>query len=307
MASPALTPYPHGRVSNLTSIDGTIGMTNPQGEIVDLSARGGANSLIGITTTSEPDVNRTVPTLTALGMGAGDAVTGGDNTAIGVNALTTNTTGDDNTAIGVDALGATTTGGFNSALGDGALMANSTGGWNSAVGLSALGANTTGDHNTVIGANALLANTVGNYNSAVGYGALLANTAAEYNSAVGSYALTANTTGGNNNAVGHNAMALNTTGSNNSAVGENALHANTVQNYATGLGANTVATANGAVAIGVDNTGAGATTAVANEIALGTALHTTKLLGTPAFVAADVYLVIDAAGHIHKSGLGPVS
>jgi hypothetical protein len=74
-----------------------------------------------------------------------------------------------------------------------------------------------------------------------------------------------------------------------------------------GLGYATAASANGAVAIGTDNTGAGAATAVVNEIALGTALHTTKLLGTPAFVAGDQYLVIDAAGHIHKSGLGPVS
>ena len=93
---------------------------------------------------------------------------GGDNTAIGFEALQPNTTGNDNTAIGFRALRSNTTGTFNTATGFEALFRNTIGGGNTANGLGALLSNTTGNSNTAIGAGALQLNTTGSNNIAVG-------------------------------------------------------------------------------------------------------------------------------------------
>ena len=76
------------------------------------------------------------------------------NTAVGRNALQSNTTGVHNSALGVSALQSNTTGGNNSALGVSALLSNTTGTNNSAVGLSALQNNTTGTNNSAVGVSA---------------------------------------------------------------------------------------------------------------------------------------------------------
>jgi hypothetical protein len=93
---------------------------------------------------------------------------GGDNTAIGFEALQANTTGNDNTALGFRALRSNTTGTFNTATGFEALFRNTIGGGNTANGLGALLSNTTGNSNTAIGAGALQLNTTGSNNIAVG-------------------------------------------------------------------------------------------------------------------------------------------
>ena len=51
------------------------------------------------------------------------------------------------------------------------------------------------------------------------------------------------------------------------------------RNYITCLGYKTTADGNGAVAIGCDSSGAGAAAVAADEIALGTAMHTTRVRG----------------------------
>jgi hypothetical protein len=131
---------------------------------------------------------------------------GTNNSAVGLNALYTNTTGSSNSAVGV-----------------GALYSNTTGSNNSAVGFNALYTNTTGSSNSTVGFQALYSNTTGSNNSVVGFNALYTNTTGASNSAVGLQALYSNTTGINNSVVGVNSINANTTGSNNSVVGAYAL------------------------------------------------------------------------------------
>ncbi len=164
---------------------------------------------------------------TFIGVGAAGAGTlihisgfdGWYNTAVGNNALYSNTTGNLNAALGDSALSSNTAGYANSAFGASALGTNTTGNNNSALGQSALHRNTTGDLNSAFGAYALESNTTGDHNSALGQSALNRNTTGTYNSALGSAALHSNTTGSGNSAVGMNALFSNTTGYHNSAVG----------------------------------------------------------------------------------------
>jgi hypothetical protein len=110
----------------------------------------------------------------------GGAVPAGYNTFVGVNA-------------GNFTMGSTATqtyhGSYNSAMGLQALYSNTTGYRNSAMGVSALFSNTTGYLNSAMGVNALYFNTTGYRNSAMGVQALYSNTTGYYNSAMGSDAL----------------------------------------------------------------------------------------------------------------------
>ena len=138
-----------------------------------------------------------------LGTGAGNpgVSTGTGNTALGDNALSSNTTGFFNTAVGFDAC-----------------AANTTGFLNTCIGTFALGSNTDGDLNTAVGNGALSSNTTGDTNTAIGVEALDLNTTASGNTAVGFEALVNTSTGGNNTAVGANALS-GTSGTGNIALG----------------------------------------------------------------------------------------
>ena len=92
------------------------------------------------------------------------------NTAIGYNALTSNTIGYMNTAIGCEALPKNTTGVLNVAVGYESLFENTTGFRNISVGHGALYNNTTGTKNVAIGAESLSSNFTGFENTAVGDG-----------------------------------------------------------------------------------------------------------------------------------------
>jgi hypothetical protein len=163
--------------------------------------------------------------------------TGYQNSAMGTLALFYNTTGYYNSAMGMQALYSNTTGYQNSAMGNAALFHNTTGYNNSAMGYAALYSNTTGYQNSAMGTLALFHNTTGYYNSAMGYAALNSNTTGSYNSAMGMQALYSNTTGSYNSAMGVNALNSNTTGYQNSAMGYAALNSNTTgyQNSAMGM------------------------------------------------------------------------
>jgi hypothetical protein len=142
------------------------------------------------------------------------------NTAVGSEALVSNTTGISNTANGSDALQSNTTGSLNTATGSGALQSNTTGNLNTATGVQALQVNTTGNGNTATGYQALYSNTTGLVNTANGYSALSGNTTGSDNTAVGYYALLSNGPGASQNTgVGSGALSNNTTGSNNVALG----------------------------------------------------------------------------------------
>ena len=209
-----------------------------------------------------------------------------DNTAVGRDALIGITSGTQNVGVGRDALKATTTVTGNVAVGYQAMLANITGATNVAVGAAALAANTTQDSNTAIGYHALnLAGAAGN--TAVGYNAGALTTSGFFNCA-----------------LGYHAHVLNTTGINNVAIGAMAQDTSAAVSYATALGAKTEAGANGAVAIGIDNAATGASTAVVNEIALGTALHTLNVIGNVKLGGAAKTLgFYGAAGVVKPTGV----
>lgn len=174
---------------------------------------------------------------TALGL---QALTSGVNpqrdTAFGYQALHQNTTGDFNSAAGHRALYSNTAGNHNTAAGSGALESNLTGNWNTALGADALEHNTSGSYNTAAGFDALggtggsgntaighqaLGGNSGNYNTAAGYQALLQNDG-DHNAAAGHLALLINSTGSDNTAIGVEAGRQWTTGDRNIAIGRGA-------------------------------------------------------------------------------------
>jgi hypothetical protein len=178
---------------------------------------------------------------------------GNANTANGSFALSQSTTGNNNTASGISALQDNTTGNENTASGSGALFYSATGDDNTAAGYNALNGNTTGSYNTASGSAALYSNTSGSYNTATGNAALWHNTTGNYNNAAGLYALTLNTTGYRNEASGAWALQFNTVGHDNTAAGQGALLSNTTGSYNIGLGENAgyyVTTGNNNIEIG---------------------------------------------------------
>jgi len=123
------------------------------------------------------------PYLTAFGYNAGVSTTGNGNTAIGTQALFTNSTGGANTAIGYQS-SIVNNGDFTTACGYLALTANTSGGSNSSFGAYSLTSNTTGSYNTAVGLSALNANTTGTQSVAVGYQSLYTSTCS-YTTAIG--------------------------------------------------------------------------------------------------------------------------
>ena len=157
---------------------------------------------------------------TALGTDAlRSNTTGHSNTASGAEALFSNTEGSSNTASGVSALGSNTTGNSNTASGVAALRSNTEGNSNTASGVFALRSNTTGNFNTASGIEALRENTTGSANTATGFRALAANTTGERNVGFGPSTLLRNSTGSHNIALGNSAGAFPTVGVNNIHIG----------------------------------------------------------------------------------------
>jgi hypothetical protein len=195
---------------------------------------------------------------TALGLNALSSNTGGaQNVAVGYNALAQNTgggynNGSANTAVGYASLSVNTLGYYNTAIGTNSLQLNTSGGVNTACGLSTLNQNTTGLGNTAVGATTLGNNTTGNYNTAMGIQALANNFTGNSNVAVGDYTLfyssglsflvavgdsaLANNAGQSNTAVGSKTLLTNTSGYQNTSLGFQGLYTNTTgyNNTATG-------------------------------------------------------------------------
>jgi len=157
-----------------------------------------------------------------------------------------------NTAEGENALNSLTTGGMkNTALGFNALLSNSTGDSNTATGCEALQNNTTGFANVAIGAQSLFNNAEGTQNVAIGNGALFNGTTANYNTAIGFEALE-RSNAQFNTAIGCAALGTNTSGHRNTAIGFNVLsNSSGSDNIALGSGAGrNVKTADGVICIG---------------------------------------------------------
>ncbi len=124
-----------------------------------------------------------------LGSGAGNSDDGTDNknTALGYQALYSNTTGASNVAIGYQAQYSNVSGATNVAVGNSALYSLTNQMYNVAVGDNALFSNN-GYSNTAIGYYSLYSSTSGNENTAVGLGTLNANSTGSGNVAIGNMA-----------------------------------------------------------------------------------------------------------------------
>jgi trimeric autotransporter adhesin len=180
-------------------------------------------------------------------------VCGGQNTAVGEDALFNITTGVWNVGVGVKALFNDTIGNQNTAVGYQTLFNNIDGDKSTGIGSQVLFSNTTGNENVGVGFRTLYLNTMGNRNTGMGYRTLAFSDTGNDNTAVGWNALYNNRMGaGDNTAVGSRALLHNLTGSDNVAVGFRALEASTsgAVNTAVGslaLNTNTTGTENTAV------------------------------------------------------------
>jgi hypothetical protein len=172
---------------------------------------------------------------TALGYNAANATTTGyNNVAIGANTLSSNITGTNNIAVGEESM-YSASGNFNIAFGSGSLKIN-TGDNNLAIGYNSLRTNGAGTQNTGIGLNALYSTTTGSYNTGIGSQALMNNTTGIYNIGIGQNAVLGNTSGSNNIGIGSDALASNGSGDKNVGIGTSALKLNNggTQNFAAG-------------------------------------------------------------------------
>jgi len=185
-------------------------------------------------------------------------------------------------SIGSGAGGRTSTGKENIAIGRSALLANLTSSGNVAIGVNTLPGLLSGNGaNFAMGTVCMYAATTASRNVAIGFGTLYqpnglvanATVAASNNVAIGYQSGAADATDpGGLTAIGTYAVAAQSS----TALGYQAV-AGVLNSMA--LGAQTSATAQGSVAIGRDNTYVSASTSVINEIKLGTAAHTVKIIG----------------------------
>jgi hypothetical protein len=150
-----------------------------------------------------------------VGKGGGSVST---NTALGVNALSSNSTGVSVTAVGYEALKVNTAN-YQTAFGSNALLANTSGSENVAVGFDSLKTQTTANFNTALGNSAGKVITSSS-NTAIGHQALLTATSGT-NTAVGKNAGFSLVTGGGVTAVGKECLRS-VTGDNNTAIGNEA-------------------------------------------------------------------------------------
>ena len=133
-----------------------------------------------------------------------DVVNGSYHTAVGVEALFSNTYGAFNTAIGYRSLYTNDTGNLNTAIGDRSQY-NSVSSNNTSAGSFSLNANTTGFGNTAIGGLSQQYNTEGIYNNSLGLSALYSNTTGNNNTGIGVESVQFNSTGSDNIGIGHRA------------------------------------------------------------------------------------------------------
>jgi hypothetical protein len=222
------------------------------------------------------------------------------------------TDGSSNTAIGQDAMLSNTTGSYDTSTGVSALAGNTTGSNNTANGANALAANTTGNENTASGSSALENNTTGVGNTANGYFALVLNTTGNGNTGSGDNALAFNTTGGANTASGFDAMQYNATGSNNTASGTDALYNNTTGSNNIAIGAfaayNVAGDKSNNIHIGTPGiTGDSATIRIGNPIThtslFAAGITGVNVSGVPVVVSSSGQLGVVSSSRVFKEDI----
>ena len=163
---------------------------------------------------------------TAVGeLSLSDNTSGYRNVSMGNSSMAKNTTGQDNVSIGVESLLSNLSGSQNVSIGDSALHNNQTGNNNTAVGYHALYSNDNGYNNVAIGLNSLKDLTSGAYNISLGYDSMIANQDGVANIAIGNNALAYSQSADSNIAIGNFAMSSNSykDSTHNIAIGENAM------------------------------------------------------------------------------------
>ena len=138
------------------------------------------------------------------GLNVGRGGSSASSTAFGVNALINNT-GTDNTAIGYEALRSNTTGLQNTAVGVHALHENTIATDNTAIGHFSMSANVDGQFNTAVGLQSLMHDTDGSFNVSIGYQSMRNYTRGTDNTVIGAQALADGAMGWRNVAIGRNA------------------------------------------------------------------------------------------------------
>lgn len=213
-----------GGVTSVTNSDGTLTISPTTGAVIASINLAQANTW---TSTQTLTVDALIHTLT-VGIGGGASST--KDTALGYQALFSNTNGADNSAVGYQALYTNIIGTNNTAVGMQALYFN-TSSFNTALGYRSLYNNTSGIDNVAVGYQALFTHTTGFSNVAVGLDALYSNTSGGQNVALGfqaGYTATggnANVTGSNNTWVGYQSgPGTSTQLSNSTALGYQALN-----------------------------------------------------------------------------------
>jgi Chaperone of endosialidase len=166
--------------------------------------------------------------------------------------------GGQNTAVGQDALFNVTSGVWNVAVGVEALFNDTVGNQNTAVGYQTLFNNVDGDKSTGVGSQALFNNTTGLENVGVGFRTMFSNTTGNRNTGMGYRTLAFSDTGSDNTAIGWNALFNNRGGAGeNTAVGARALLRNTVAEFNLAVGNSALESFNGNTATDGANTALG--------------------------------------------------
>ena len=162
---------------------------------------------------------------------------GSGNTAVGYQALTTNSVGGSNTSLGYQASNSNTTGSNNTSSGYQALFQTTTGVNNTAVGSGAMYRQVAGGNCTAVGYNALYTCAINN-NTGIGSNAGYALNSGQFNTLIGQnagYSGTNNlSTGASNTLIGYNTAVAGAADTNEIVIGASA----------TGLGSNTTVIGN---------------------------------------------------------------
>ncbi len=225
---------------SLTSGSGNVAI----GDFALNSYSGNGNSAVGYSalfSAGTSDVENTAfGYMAGYNTGAGSSeIT--DNTAIGHQALYTNSSGVGNTALGSSAVYSGATVSYRTGLGVDALYDGGSSGA-TAVGASA-GENllSTGDYFTAVGFNAGHLTTSGDWNTFIGYESGSKNTVGGVNTAVGAHSIYTNTTGGYNTAMGQGTLYSMNGGSYNTAIGAHSgFYVSSTASYNTSLGYNSL-------------------------------------------------------------------
>lgn len=261
---------------SLTSGGSSVGWTQTGN---NLSNTNSGNVGIGTNTPgAKLDVNGRAR-INGATVGRGFGTNDSTSTVLGVRSLASGSTSPRaNTAIGYEAMASNTLGNtnWNTAVGYRALRTPSSNSYeNNAFGYNSLTGNTTGVLNAAFGSTTMELNTTGNFNSAFGNWSLRLNTSGSENVGLGYRTLEATTTGGFNTACGARSLRGNSTGTNNTALGSLADVASGALTNATAIGANALATQSNTLVLGSIN-GVNSATADVN-VGIGTNTPTQKL------------------------------